>query len=169
MSVSRAGLAVWLSLGLGLGAGCSSSSSSSSGNGISPSSCYKQCDAQDQAQGCKPLVDNATCRSLCDGLVSQLPAGCASQFSTYYDCSAKAGFSCFGQLVGQQNVCVKEQDALKKCQKGGALQCEGALDGGYCPRVACPCPGGTTPVSGFDNGPGGCKCFDTVTCKFACG
>lgn len=150
--------------------GACGSDGGGSTKGVPADSCHQQCDAQETVTGCQPFVDLATCKSMCDALAAQTPAACAAKFSGYYGCSASAGFECLGSLVTQKGgACSAEQKALDQCQNGGkSTSCAGALDGGFCPSVQCPCPSGTTQISGFDNGPSGCKCFDTTTCLQMC-
>jgi hypothetical protein len=152
------------------GCGSSSDGGGKAANGVSAASCHAQCDAQSAVTGCTPFVDLATCKSLCDAIASATPASCAGKFDAYYGCSSQAGFECSGTLVAQKGgACSTEQQDLSKCQNGGKKPtCEGANDAGFCPSVACPCPSGTTSVSGFSNASGTCKCFDTTTCLDMC-
>jgi hypothetical protein len=152
--------------------GCSSSSDGG-GNAstrVPVESCHGQCQAQTAVTGCTPFVDLATCKSMCDALAAQTPAACAGKFDAYYGCSANAGFECLGSLVEQKGgACSAEMQTLANCQNGGKKPtCEGASDAGFCPSVDCPCSSGTTPISGFSNRSGSCKCFDTTTCLDAC-
>lgn len=153
---------------LGPVAGCGSDGGN--GNGVSPGTCYRQCDVQSAITGCIPIVDPPHCKSLCDALAAATPASCQSKFEAYYACSANAGFECFGNFEAQKGgACLTEEKAYVACQNGGKpATCEGALDSGFCPSVDCPCPSGVTPISGFDNGPSGCRCFDTTSCKSLC-
>jgi len=155
---------------LGSIAGCGSDGGNSGSGGVSPGTCYRQCDAQSAIVGCMPIVDPPNCKALCDALAAGTPASCQSKFDAYYECSANAGFECFGDLEAQKGgACLTEEKAYVACQNGGhPITCEGALDGGFCPSVDCPCPSGVTPISGFDNGPSGCRCFDTTSCKTLC-
>jgi hypothetical protein len=154
---------------IGIG-GCGSSDQGSASSAVSAASCNRQCDAQSMVNGCTPIVDTGTCKQLCGALAAQTPATCASKFDTYYDCSATAGFECTGALVSQKGgACSAEQSAFAACQNGGKKPtCAGANDAGFCPSVQCPCPSGTTPISGFSNTTGACKCFDTTTCLDLC-
>jgi hypothetical protein len=162
-------LVFFLGVMAAVAAGCGGGGSG--GGGVSPAPCHEQCAAQQKVTGCTPFVDLATCDSMCDALAGQTPATCEPKFSAYYSCSTLAGFECLGSLVTQKgNACRAEQSALDKCQNGGkSTTCEGALDGGFCPSVECACPSGPTPISGFDQSSGSCKCFDATTCKSMCG
>lgn len=147
---------------------CACGDDDSGGSKAALASCNRQCESQENVVGCEPFVDLATCKQLCEQLVSGIRGGCDGEFSAYYDCSADDGFSCAGSLVTQAtDACDDAKSAYDSCQKGGSnrLTCAGARDSGTCPQVACPCPGGDVPVSGFDNGANGCECWDEVTCK----
>lgn len=125
--------------------------------------CHAQCEAQQQTEGCEPLVGLSTCRQLCDMIVRDLEPDCREEFTAYYNCSADQGFTCFGGLVTQPSEpCANALDELNACQ--GTPMCVGADDEGFCPSVDCPCPDGSTPVSGFSNESGECRCLDEQTC-----
>ena len=143
----------------------------SGGTAASAASGDAQCDAQEKVRGsgCAPIVDLLTCKQLCAQLVKSV-GQCGTQFNAYYDCSAADGFMCAGPLVtNKTSACDDELASLNRCRNGGTggsgASCKGANPSGTCPQVACPCPGGTKMVSGFDNSSGSCECLDTNTCK----
>jgi hypothetical protein len=149
---------------LGAGTGCGDDDDTGAGaNGAARMSCDRQCEAQDEVQGCRPLVDLAGCKQLCGLLVADLEADCGDEFSAYYDCSANQGFECSALGTSQDAApCKNALDQLDACK--GSPMCVGADDEGRCPSVACPCPEGTTSVSGFSNESGECRCYDAKTC-----
>lgn len=141
----------------------------SGGEGTSAAldACHAQCESQEEVVGCEPFVDLSTCRQLCGSLVRSLEPDCRDEFTAYYTCSAEQGFTCLGALVSQDSEpCQNAMDALEDCE--GPAMCVGASDAGFCPSVDCPCPGGSTPVSGFSNESGECRCFDERTCVELC-
>ena len=156
---------------LGCGGDDDDGDSASGGPGASAArdACHAQCEAQELAMGCEPLVELATCKQLCNALVADLEPGCHEPFRSYYDCSAKQGFQCLGSLVTQDSApCKSAMDQYNTCM-GGAPMCTGANERGLCPRVDCPCPEGTKSVSGFDQEGGKCSCYDAKTCvEFFC-
>jgi hypothetical protein len=163
------GLVMCCSFSAACGGDGDDSGGGSSGSGPSVASCNAQCEAQEKVRGsgCEPFVDLGTCKQLCAQLAKNAKA-CAAQFNAYYDCSAADGFKCAGPLVtNKTNACDDELDALNTCSNGGSNgpACKGANANGTCPQVQCPCPGGTKPVSGFDNSSGSCECLDSNTCK----
>lgn len=137
------------------------------GKSQAKTSCYAQCDAQDNIPDCDPIVSNQECKLLCDQLVSGTPDDCLDEFSAFYDCTVMDGFGCtIGLPSSKTDQCDDEQDTLDECVNGpGGTKCEGQDENGRCPQVACPCPEGTKMVSGVDLEGSGCKCLDAVTCR----